>query len=91
MSKLLEERITILEVEAKETQKDLLQAYKDIKDHMDKEELDREVWLSKLGNINSEVNEINITLTHWKGFVGGAVFIVTAMFAAILAVYKYLV
>lgn len=79
----LEARIAVLEAKDVEREKDLVQVYKDIKEHMDDEEKDREILLSKISDIQKEI-------THYKGVIGGIILTVSAVFTAIGVGLKYL-
>lgn len=72
---LPEERLARLEAK----QEVLLQA---IKDHMEKEERDREILMG-------ELNELKRQAAKQKGFIGGVIFVVSAIWAVVLAIFKF--
>ena len=89
--RLLNERIAVLETKQGELEKDLLQAYADIREHMDREEEDREVLISKISTLQSELFEVQKTLVGWKGTLGGIILTVSGIFTALGLVWKFLI
>jgi len=71
-----QERIAVLEANQARLQKDVHELITFIKEHMKEEE---KRWA-----------EISDTLTKWKGFVGGVVFITSALWAAFYAFVHFL-
>lgn len=83
MSRSLEARIAVLEERSAEHEKDLLQAYKDIKEHMDREEEDREALFSKVTTVQKELFDVREEMAKYKGTIGGIVLTVSAIFTAL--------
>jgi len=52
------------------------------------EKLQKEI-ATKLDTLTSSVNSINLALSKQKGFIAGMVFIISAVWAIIAAVFKY--
>lgn len=69
------ERLAVLEEQHERLQKDIEELFKFIREHMEKEE-DR--W-----------KDIHDTLTKWKGFIGGALFIITALWGVLTFLGKF--
>jgi len=91
MSPIIESRIAVLESQGKERDKDILQVYRDIRDHMEREEADREVWITQLNDLRQNQNDMNIQMTKYKGMVGGFVLALTCIASAAGLAWKYLI
>lgn len=72
----LEERVAVLEANQQRIQKDLGELFTLIRDHMESEE---KRW-----------ERIEETLSKSKGFIGGVVFVVSALWGIFLVALKFL-
>lgn len=91
MSPIIESRIAVLESQGKERDKDILQVYKDIRDHMEREEADREVWISQLNDLRSQQNEMNLQVEKYKSTIGGFILALSCIATAAGLAWKYLI
>ena len=90
MSPIIESRIAVLESQNKEINKDIVQVYRDIQKHMEREESDREVIMSQMNDLRQQVADVNKEITHYKGLVGGIILAITCIGTAIGFAVKYL-
>jgi len=65
-----DERIAVLEAKLERNELDITKLFDFIRQHMEQEEKDRVIFLSKLGRIDN-------TIKNQKSFVGGIVFAVS--------------
>ena len=68
--------MAVLEAKLDRNEKDITKLFDFIRDHMEREERDREKFLSQL-------TAIKTTITTQKSFVGGVIFAVTSLWAVI--------
>lgn len=87
---VLETKILGLKEDNMELQNDLLQAYKDIKKHMDDEEERQEALLSSINDLREKIYEIRTEITHYKGMFGGVMLLGSMIVTAIGLGWKFL-
>lgn len=69
---MIEERVAVLEEQARQVENDITALFKALRDHMEKEDKDR-------ARILSEVHSINESLSNQKSFWSGMLFAFTGI------------
>jgi len=67
-----DERIAVLEAKLERNEVDITKLFDFIREHMDREEKDRELFLRELSDIRG-------TIKNQKSFVGGMIFTISAI------------